>query len=161
MPADSFRLKSELRVAGFAGQRSPSAELSSARSAAKKAPHRERVSGSARLTMSFDAKTQAILSFLQAQAAAAPELAGEYAQMEDLYKRKLAPADVRTGGIHGAPRGRERLAWPRVGRIGDPGTHAGPQGACLVRLLLLSCATGREAVIDCDDCPVSRVNIID
>ena len=39
--------------------------------------------------MSFDAKTQAILSFLQAQAAAAPELAGEYAQMEDLYKRKL------------------------------------------------------------------------
>ena len=39
--------------------------------------------------MSFDAKTQAILSFLQAQATAAPELAGEYAQMEDLYKRKL------------------------------------------------------------------------
>ena len=89
IPADSLELKSELRVAGFAGQRSPSAELSSARSAAKKAPHRERVSGSARLTMSFDAKTQAILSFLQAQAAAAPELAGEYAQMEDLYKRKL------------------------------------------------------------------------
>ena len=76
IPADSLELKSELRVAGFAGQRSPSAELSSARSAAKKAPHRERVSGSARLTMSFDAKTQAILSFLgirflQAQAAAA------------------------------------------------------------------------------------------
>jgi len=39
--------------------------------------------------MSFDAKTTAILSFLQAQATAAPELAGEYAQMEDLYKRKL------------------------------------------------------------------------
>jgi 26S proteasome regulatory subunit N9 len=39
--------------------------------------------------MSHDAKTQAILSFLQAQAAATSELAGEYTQMEDLYKRKL------------------------------------------------------------------------
>lgn len=39
--------------------------------------------------MSHDAKTQAILGFLQAQAAATPELAGEYQQMEDLYSRKL------------------------------------------------------------------------
>ena len=39
--------------------------------------------------MSHDAKTQAILSFLQAQAAASPELAGEYTQMEELYSRKL------------------------------------------------------------------------
>jgi len=39
--------------------------------------------------MSHDAKTQAILGFLQAQAAAAPEIAGEYTQMEELYTRKL------------------------------------------------------------------------
>ena len=37
----------------------------------------------------FDAKTRALLDFLEKQAGDAPTLAGEYAQMTDLYSRKL------------------------------------------------------------------------
>jgi len=39
--------------------------------------------------MSHDAKTRTILDYLEAQGAAHPELAGEYAQMSDNYSRKL------------------------------------------------------------------------
>lgn len=39
--------------------------------------------------MAHDAKTKAILSFLEEQADKAPFVAGEYAQMSDLYTRKL------------------------------------------------------------------------
>jgi len=39
--------------------------------------------------MAHDAKTQSILSFLEAQAAAYPAVAGELTQMSDLYTRKL------------------------------------------------------------------------
>mmetsp|Transcript_12906 Transcript_12906/g.33052 ORF Transcript_12906/g.33052 Transcript_12906/m.33052 type:complete len:394 (-) Transcript_12906:219-1400(-) len=39
--------------------------------------------------MSHDAKTQTILTFLESSAAAHPSLAGELAQMTDLYTRKL------------------------------------------------------------------------
>ena len=41
------------------------------------------------LDMAFHAKTQAICSFLQAQAAARPDLATEYTLFEDLFTRKL------------------------------------------------------------------------
>jgi len=37
----------------------------------------------------YDAKTQAIVAFLQAQGEASPELAADFAQMQELYSRKL------------------------------------------------------------------------
>jgi len=39
--------------------------------------------------MAFDAKTKELLGFLEGEAAKAPHVAGEYAQMSDLYGRKL------------------------------------------------------------------------
>ena len=39
--------------------------------------------------MAFDAKSRALTDFLQKQADAAPDLAGEYSQMSDLFTRKL------------------------------------------------------------------------
>jgi len=39
--------------------------------------------------MAFDAKTKALMDFLEAQGEKAPALAGEYTQMADLYSRKL------------------------------------------------------------------------
>ena len=39
--------------------------------------------------MAFDAKSRALTDFLQKQADSAPELAADYAQMTDLFQRKL------------------------------------------------------------------------